>query len=306
MNAETTPELASPKRSLATVTAATIFFMVLLRIAIGWHFAYEGLYKIVEPDWRATGYLVQSSGPFRPTFRGMVKDVDGLQRLTPESVKQRLDERYQEMIAKFELTEAQQAKVKPQPEAVDAIFADPDFQHQLADYKLTLTEVESKEAELPGGTAYNVERLTYDYGKKSRALSSLLSRVEAPLRDLEAAVSRELSPQQFAKGPAPKDKSPTAFIDFANMWGLLLVGVCLMLGLCTPFAALGGVGLLCLYYFSNPPFPGYPESPMVEGHYLIVNKNMIEAIALLMIATSRVGRWAGLDAYLAPMFSRRR
>ena len=45
---------------------------------------------------------------------------------------------------------------------------------------------------------------------------------------------------------------------------------------------------------------------MAEGHYWIVNKNLIEAIALLMIATSGVGRWAGLDAYISAYCRRRR
>ena len=44
---------------------------------------------------------------------------------------------------------------------------------------------------------------------------------------------------------------------------------------------------------------------MAEGHYLIVDKNVIEAIALLMIAASGAGRWAGLDAYLSAIFRRR-
>ena len=80
---EPTPDLAKPKPSVTTVTGWTIFFMVLLRIAIGWHFFYEGMYKLVQPDWRATGYLTASVGPFRPLFMMMVRDPDGLQaRLT--------------------------------------------------------------------------------------------------------------------------------------------------------------------------------------------------------------------------------
>jgi thiosulfate dehydrogenase [quinone] large subunit len=86
------------------------------------------------------------------------------------------------------------------------------------------------------------------------------------------------------------------------MLGLSAVGICLMLGLMTRLAALGGVGLLCLYYFCMPPWPGLPESPLTEGHYLIINKNVIEALALLMIAASRCGRWAGLDAFISAWF----
>ena len=41
---------------------------------------------------------------------------------------------------------------------------------------------------------------------------------------------------------------------------------------------------------------------MSEGHYLIVNKNLIEFLALMMFATSRIGRWGGLDAYVSRIF----
>lgn len=313
--ADTTPELTVRPSCVRTVTGWTIFFMVLLRISIGWHFAYEGLYKIVgERDWRATSYLLQSSGPLRPVFRSMVHDPDGLIRLTPESIKERIDERYALLVEHYDLTTEQSAETEAYAKRkkvgdpasdhdkiyVDAIFADEDFLRQKADYELLLEEIKGMEAALTGpvGPDYNKERLTYSYGKKAQALAALLSRAEAPLRAMEANTISKLTPEQMAKGPIPGEESQTRLIDLANMWGLTLVGACLMLGLLTRFAALGGVGLLALYYFAMPPFLGYPQSPMLEGHYLIVNKNFIEAIALLVIATSRVGRWGGLDAYL--------
>jgi thiosulfate dehydrogenase (quinone) large subunit len=38
-------------------TRAQLFTMALLRIAVGWHFAYEGLAKLFDPQWSAEGYL---------------------------------------------------------------------------------------------------------------------------------------------------------------------------------------------------------------------------------------------------------
>ena len=46
-------------------------------------------------------------------------------------------------------------------------------------------------------------------------------------------------------------------IDTLNIWGLILIGLGLMLGMLTRIAALSGVLLIGLYYFSNPPFIGY-------------------------------------------------
>ena len=93
--ADTLPDLTARRPSVRTVTGWTILFMVLLRVAIGWHFAYEGIYKLRQDDWRATAYLQQSVGPARPLFLKFVADPDGLQRLTREKAGQRLDDRYQ-------------------------------------------------------------------------------------------------------------------------------------------------------------------------------------------------------------------
>ena len=43
----------------------------VLRIAIGWHFLYEGLLKVVNSDWSAAYYLSNSSGPFSSFFQGL-------------------------------------------------------------------------------------------------------------------------------------------------------------------------------------------------------------------------------------------
>ncbi|MBI4581223.1 MAG: DoxX family membrane protein, partial [Planctomycetes bacterium] len=101
----------------------------------------------------------------------------------------------------------------------------------------------------------------------------------------------------------PKQPSPTRWIDWSNMIALAAVGAGLMLGLFTRLSALGGIGLLMMYYWAMPSLPWLPEAGPTEGHYLFINKNVIEALALAMIATSRVGRWGGLDGLL---FRRRR
>lgn len=42
--------------------------LVLLRIAIGWHFLREGVLKLSHPTWSAVGYLSGSWGPLSPLF----------------------------------------------------------------------------------------------------------------------------------------------------------------------------------------------------------------------------------------------
>lgn len=48
--------------------------MVLLRILIGWHFLYEGVIKLYNPDWTSFGYLATAQGPFKPIFLAIAKE----------------------------------------------------------------------------------------------------------------------------------------------------------------------------------------------------------------------------------------
>jgi thiosulfate dehydrogenase [quinone] large subunit len=71
-------------------------------------------------------------------------------------------------------------------------------------------------------------------------------------------------------------------VDTLNVAALVAVGLALVIGLKTQWAAIVGMGLLLLYYLAHPPFPGLPQGP-AEGSYWIVNKNLIEASALLVL-----------------------
>jgi thiosulfate dehydrogenase (quinone) large subunit len=93
--------------------------------------------------------------------------------------------------------------------------------------------------------------------------------------------------------------------DLITMWGLTIVGVLLILGLFTRLASVAGIGFILLFYFANPPFVGYFYSLPSEGSYLIINKNLVELCALLVILATRSGLFAGLDRILHGLIVRR-
>jgi thiosulfate dehydrogenase [quinone] large subunit len=93
-------------------------------------------------------------------------------------------------------------------------------------------------------------------------------------------------------------ESMIATIDTLNIAALLVVGIALILGFKTQFASLIGVGLLLMYYLAHPPFPGYPVGP-AEGSYWIINKNLIEAAALLVIFLFPTSVRFGLERFFA-------
>ncbi|MBN2172485.1 MAG: hypothetical protein JW731_00030 [Bacteroidales bacterium] len=71
-------------------------------------------------------------------------------------------------------------------------------------------------------------------------------------------------------------------VDVLNMYGLLLIGLALFLGIVIRFATMAGALLLMLYYFAYPPF-GISIFSIGEGYRYIVDKNLIEAVALLLL-----------------------
>jgi len=71
-----------------------------------------------------------------------------------------------------------------------------------------------------------------------------------------------------------------SFVDFMNIYGMILVGLGLILGLLTRWASLGGAIMLLFYFVAYPPVPGYTIGVPVEGSYLWINKTLIEFFVL--------------------------
>ena len=95
------------------------------------------------------------------------------------------------------------------------------------------------------------------------------------------------------------------YSNLITMWGLTIVGVLLMLGLFSRLASLAGIGFILLFYLANPPFVGYFYSLPMEGSYLVVNKQLVELFALVVVLVSGSGRFAGLDRVVHRLIARR-
>ena len=85
--------------------------------------------------------------------------------------------------------------------------------------------------------------------------------------------------------------------DQMNMWGLTLIGLALVVGVLVRPAAFCGILLLAFYYVAQPPF----LAASAEGHFLWIDRNVVEAAALLAVAL--VPSY-GLGFCLAPLWRR--
>jgi len=151
-----------------------MYFLVILRVVIGWHFLYEGVVKLSDPNWSSAGFLVESSWIFSGVFHRMATDPGILQ-----------------------------------------------------------------------------------------------------------------------------------VVDFLNTWGLILIGMGLFLGLFTRLSSIAGIVLLGIYYIANPPFISTGSAIAVEGHYLFVDKNLVELVALLVLTFFPTGKFLGLDHFIPQIRKRR-
>ena len=81
------------------------------------------------------------------------------------------------------------------------------------------------------------------------------------------------------------------FINFINEWGLLLIGVALILGIGVRLAGILGAILMVLYYFPVLDFP------KAGDHGFLVDDHILWAAGLLTLASWQAGRVWGLESW---------
>jgi uncharacterized membrane protein YphA (DoxX/SURF4 family) len=336
----------------------TRVFLVLLRLAIGWHFLFEGLEKIesvnVGPTttnrpWTSEPYLREASGPFGDYFRRQIGDVDdiALAKLTvqplppgqdpaqtplssrfPRPLEQDWNAYFEAFISHYRLDQtadagAQKKQVelarKKLQESMDltarwlltgtkqvnktfpsgTVEVKRTTPQRVNEYREQVERVQAMErGDLPAfGRDVRKDQLRVAKDEVRRLRTDLLRDLDDQTTEMTKALAEVLTADQEALGPVPPPAvaRPIERIDAITRWGLTVVGIGLLLGLFTRLSCLGGAGFLLLFYLTMPPFPWVPENLRTEGHYLFVNKNLIEMLALLCLATTRSGCWAGLD-----------
>ncbi|MCA9039142.1 MAG: DoxX family protein [Planctomycetaceae bacterium] len=92
-----------------------ILMLVVFRMAIGWQFLYEGLWKAstqsTPQPWSSVGFLRNAEGPFREVFREMTGDPNELSWLDEESVNARWSAWQKRFVDHYKLDENQQKRL---------------------------------------------------------------------------------------------------------------------------------------------------------------------------------------------------
>jgi uncharacterized membrane protein YphA (DoxX/SURF4 family) len=309
---------------------ATVLMLVILRLSLGCHFLYEGVWKITHPEFSAEPFLTEAKGPAAPLFYAMVDDIDGRRRLqlvrddqgevvrdksgVPQVAADEYLEKWDALKAKFvsryrlknEQIAAADALHKQYEDSLRSYLAD--NAEEIAAYFATLDRFEAERAKGDNDTPYNKKRVWDKQQELRRQVKGWLAELDGMTEHFKGGLWRLLEEDQRALGYPSPGWNPLEWtrgqqINAAVTYGLTAIGLCLMLGFFTRLAALGGAAFMAFVVATQPSWPTiYPPSPPVVGHALLINKDFVEMVALLVLATTAVGRWGGLDFFIHRWF----
>ena len=331
--------LSERKYNFGYISIIAVVAVVLLRLTVGWHFFYEGVWK-TNPDneFSAIPFLGLAKGPAAPLFYGMLPDIDGSTRLLIEEKKDvpRLDnparkvtvecfptfeeewrKYYEKFNKKYGLKEDQQ---KAAEKLLDRYcWSSYDYAAEISSevkgYKDSYYRYRQSVAAGANKASHQKQRDWDGLQSFRREVNTWSGELSGYGDDFQMQLWHLLDDKQQDKGTMPPIaygnnkifvsapflgiNSWVDFLNFGVTWALTAIGLCLMLGFCSRFAALGGAAFLVAVLLTQPPWPSiYPHVHPEVGHAMIIDKNFVEMIACLVIAALPAGRWAGLDYYL--------
>lgn len=150
---------------------------------------------------------------------------------------------------------------------------------------------------------FQQKHLERTYAELQQRKAAVIGPIKSLEKQLHADAWKLLTPDQMARGSIPAAITPVDRINTQTIWSLIILGGLLIAGLFTRVAAFVGAGMLLLFYLPMPPWPGVPDAPGPE-HSFIVNKNLIEALALLAMAFMPTGQWFGMDRWFQKLLYR--
>jgi len=95
-----------------------------------------------------------------------------------------------------------------------------------------------------------------------------------------------------------ENQTVMSIVDAINIYGLILVGLSLILGCFNRIGYAGALALLTLYCLSHPAIIGANYIFRPEGSYLWVDKNLIMLGAVVVLMVFPTSRIIGLDRFI--------
>lgn len=272
-----------------------VAMLVLLRLTIGWHFFSEGFDKYQHGSWDAKPFFSTARGPAAGQFRELVWDWDGSIRTDVEKTMLHFATFRDRVIRHFDFDDAQKAQAQANYalaiEQVKWVLAN--HETELEEYQLGRARMMQLDEDWRrSGVASLASQRDAIRSEWTAKINPVLSQIDMIWRNYEAAQNAMANREQLAKKAplrmgVPRDRLvDTSVINQIVPYFDMAIGICLLVGLFTPVAALAAAAFLGSVFISQfPPVTG-PGSTAYQ---------LIEAMACLVLAATGAGRFAGLD-----------
>lgn len=281
---------------------------MLLRLAVGWHFFKEGADKLQDRNFSSTGFLSQAKGPLASAYQGMIYDADGLHRLDADSTLAQWQAFRDEAAVHYGFDEKQQ-------KAADAIYKR--YERQYREYlKANREDIEEYYHGLERRDKYSgrvpdedpdkaaadrawqevpslrgqLKGIETDLKKKRDAWLAVIDGMWANYeRDITMLATQEQAGSELRLLKVGRRTVDSVTVDRFLPYFDLVIGVLLVIGLFTRVASLAGAAFLASVVLTQWPWaadaaPTYNQT--------------VELCALLVLAGTAAGRFAGLDFFL--------
>lgn len=283
---------------------AVILTLIALRVGIGMHFFREGLNKFRDPKPFSAGFFGNAKGPLASSYHNLVWDRDGLARLD-----------YKKTIADWEQFRAQVERhygFNDTQKKQAARFFKRSEDQLKEHFAMNAGEIDEYFKNLARRNRYLADRqrmevpsLREQVEKIESELRTTKAKLVAPIdllwqglaRDINSIASLEQRRAGLLSLERPGRKSfDSESIDKFIPWFDMTIGVLLITGLATRFAAAVGAAFLFSVILSQ-----WPTSPGTIATW----PQFVEMLGLLVVAATGAGRFAGIDGILGMLFRSR-
>lgn len=283
--------MATTKYQIGTLTVVAL---VALRLGIGWHFFKEGAKKFHNPDFTANVFFEQAKGPLAGVFQMMVPDRTGHLRLDRKATKDAWQAYANRVARHFGFDQQQQQRAdnvrKQWLARLDQFFSDNG--EEIKEYFLQVQRVvDAKTDKTMRDVPFQRVRITSKEAELRATLGGFTSQLKSIAQQYQRDLHAIANAQQRQRGDLAIPDVSRSYLDTIVKFFITGVGVCLILGLLTRTASLAGAAFLLSVIATQPPWVA--GSATIFFYY-----QMVELLALLLLAAIGAGRFAGLDFFI--------
>lgn len=289
--------LSSSHRSL---TFWGVLALVLLRLGLGWHFFKEGSKKFQGDKFTSVYFWSAAKGPWAETFKNMIPDRYGRERLGDPERMLKIWTGHKDKIASHYGFDSKQmdeaAKVVDRYRERLNVYLETN-QEALSEYFLELERLEKAKKEPMREVPFRRDWIASKETELRGKMGGWVKDVGTLDQQLQVDVAALATEAQRGRGAFAKRDAWKPWQDTVVKYGITGIGVLLILGLFTRPAAFGGILFLLSVISTQPPW-------VYDADTQYFYYQMVEILALLVVAATAAGRFAGLDFVLHGLWTR--